>query len=178
VTRITSTGHAPWFVIGSADKRYRNITIARTILQAIRKRLEQPNPPKKVSAQAKVSPPRKLNLLTALDLSEKCSDTTYKKQLGDYQGRLSKLSRQKKFRKHAVVAVFEGNDAAGKGGAIQRVTQALEAQVYRVIQVAAPTEEERAQPYLWRFWRQVPRLGRFTFFDRSWYGRVLVERVE
>jgi polyphosphate:AMP phosphotransferase len=176
--RITSTGHAPWFVIGSADKRYRNITIARTILQAIRKRLEQPNPPKKVSAQAKVSPPRKLNLLTALDLSEKCSDTTYKKQLGDYQGRLSKLSRLKKFRKHAVVAVFEGNDAAGKGGAIQRVTQALEAQVYRVIQVAAPTEEERAQPYLWRFWRQVPRLGRFTFFDRSWYGRVLVERVE
>ncbi|MFQ5656901.1 MAG: polyphosphate:AMP phosphotransferase [Candidatus Methylomirabilales bacterium] len=176
--RLTSTGHAPWFVIPSADRRYRNMTTGRMILQAIRKRLEQPNPPKVMSAQARVSPPSTQNVLTALDLSQNCPDATYKKQLGDYQGRLSKLSRHKKFRKRAVVAVFEGNDAAGKGGAIQRVTQALEAQAYRVIQIAAPTEEERAQPYLWRFWRQVTRLGHFAIFDRSWYGRVLVERVE
>jgi len=74
--------------------------------------------------------------------------------------------------------VFEGNDAAGKGGAIRRVTQALDARSYHNISVAAPTEEERAQPYLWRFWRHIPRRGRFTIFDRSWYGRVLVERVE
>ena len=178
VARVTSTSHTPWYVIASADKRYRNITIWRTTLQAIQKRLEQPNPPKVVSAQAIASPPSKQNVLTALDLSKNCPDATYKKQLGDYQGRLSLLSRHKKFRNHAVVAVFEGNDAAGKGGAMHRVTQALEAQAYRVIQIAAPTEEERAQPYLWRFWRHVPRLGHFGLFDRSWYGRVLVERIE
>ena len=74
--------------------------------------------------------------------------------------------------------VFEGNDAAGKGGAIRRVTGALDARSYHSVPVAAPTEEERAQPYMWRFWRQIPRHGRFTIFDRSWYGRVLVERVE
>ena len=80
--------------------------------------------------------------------------------------------------KKAVLLVFEGNDAAGKGGAIRRVTGALDARGYRNVSVAAPTEEERAQPYLWRFWRHIPRRGRFTIFDRSWYGRVLVERVE
>ena len=91
---------------------------------------------------------------------------------------MNKLSRDARFNDLAVVAVFEGNDAAGKGGAIRRVTAALDARRYQTIPVAAPTEEERAQPYLWRFWRHLPRRGRFTIFDRSWYGRVLVERVE
>jgi len=76
------------------------------------------------------------------------------------------------------VAVFEGNDAAGKGGAIRRVTSALDARQYQTVPVAAPSDEERAQPYLWRFWRHLPRRGELTIFDRSWYGRVLVERVE
>ena len=77
-----------------------------------------------------------------------------------------------------MIALFEGNDAAGKGGSIRRITGALDARHYGIVPVAAPTEEERAQPYLWRFWRKIPRHGRFTIFDRSWYGRVLVERVE
>jgi polyphosphate kinase 2 (PPK2 family) len=77
-----------------------------------------------------------------------------------------------------VIAVFEGNDAAGKGGSIRRITSAVDARQYEVVPIAAPTEEERAQPYLWRFWRYIPRRGRVTIFDRSWYGRVLVERVE
>jgi polyphosphate kinase 2 (PPK2 family) len=77
-----------------------------------------------------------------------------------------------------LVLVFEGLDAAGKGGAIRRITGAIDARHYQIIPVAAPTEEERAQPYLWRFWRHAPRRGRITIFDRSWYGRVLVERVE
>ena len=69
-------------------------------------------------------------------------------------------------------------DAAGKGGSIRRITQAIDARTCRIIPIAAPTEEERAQPYLWRFWRHLPRTGKFAIFDRSWYGRVLVERVE
>ena len=74
--------------------------------------------------------------------------------------------------------MLEGWDAAGKGGAIRRTTRALDARQYRLIPIAAPTEEERQHHYLWRFWRHLPRLGRITIYDRSWYGRVLVERVE
>jgi polyphosphate kinase 2 (PPK2 family) len=77
-----------------------------------------------------------------------------------------------------MVLVFEGWDAAGKGSAIRRVTQAIDPRLYRVVGIAAPTDEERAQHYLWRFWRHLPRAGFTTIFDRSWYGRVLVERVE
>jgi AMP-polyphosphate phosphotransferase len=77
-----------------------------------------------------------------------------------------------------LVIAFEGHDAAGKGGAIQRVTMALDPRRYRIYPVAAPTDEEKSRPYLWRFWRHVPRRGQIAIFDRSWYGRVLVERVE
>src|SRR5213075_2934645 len=94
------------------------------------------------------------------------------------QSRIALLTRSKKMRERSLVMVFEGMDAAGKGSTIRRVTQALDARHYRVVPVAAPTDEERAQPYLWRFWRHVPSHGHATFFDRSWYGRVLVERVE
>ncbi len=77
-----------------------------------------------------------------------------------------------------MVLVFEGADAAGKGGTIRRITSALDARQYSIVPIAAPTDEERVHPYLWRFWRHIPPLGRITIFDRSWYGRVLVERVE
>jgi polyphosphate kinase 2 (PPK2 family) len=73
---------------------------------------------------------------------------------------------------------MEGWDAAGKGSAIRRMTRAMDAALYRVIPVAAPTEEEKSRHYLWRFWRDLPRPGKMVIFDRSWYGRVLVERVE
>jgi polyphosphate kinase 2 (PPK2 family) len=94
------------------------------------------------------------------------------------QGRLAQVQRRAGRRGVSLVVVFEGWDAAGKGGAIRRLTSALDPRVYRVIPVAAPTDEERARHYLWRFWRHLPRAGRVTIFDRSWYGRVLVERVE
>ncbi len=95
-------------------------------------------------------------------------------------GRASSTSCRaiRRFKRLSVITVFEGSDAAGKGGAIRRITGALDARIYQGVPIAAPTEEERAQPYLWRFWRHVPRRGRVTIFDRSWYGRVLVERVE
>ena len=81
-------------------------------------------------------------------------------------------------KKVSSVLVFEGWDAAGKGGTVRRLTSAMDARLYRVVPIAAPTDEERAHQYLWRFWRHIPRAGRVTIFDRSWYGRVLVERVE
>ena len=116
--------------------------------------------------------------MRSLDLGLKLDREKYEKLLDDYGARLSLLARHPRFNNRSVILAFEGNDAAGKGGAIRRVTRTLDARQYRIVPVAAPTEEERAQPYLWRFWRQVPRRGRFAIFDRSWYGRVLVERVE
>jgi polyphosphate kinase 2 (PPK2 family) len=77
-----------------------------------------------------------------------------------------------------VVVVFEGCDAAGKGGTIRRVTSALDARAYRIVSISAPSLEEQAFPYLWRFWRELPKRGQITIFDRSWYGRVMVERIE
>ena len=118
------------------------------------------------------------HILGSLDLGLHLAKHEYEKQLDYYQGKLSQLSRHPGFEKRSVIAVFEGPDAAGKGGGIKKITNALDARKYQVIPVAAPTDEELAHPYLWRFWRHMPGHGRFTLFDRSWYGRVLVERVE
>jgi polyphosphate kinase 2 (PPK2 family) len=107
----------------------------------------------------------------------KVADDEYDRELERLQGQLALLTRRAKFRKHGLVLAFEGMDAAGKGGAIRRITQALDARQYQVVPVSAPTAEERSYPYLWRFWRDVPERGHIAIFDRSWYGRVLVERV-
>src|SRR5207237_6452201 len=113
-----------------------------------------------------------------VDLSATASDERYDRKLEKYQVKLNKLTWQAKEKKVSTVAMFEGWDAAGKGGAIRRVVAAVDARLFRVIPVAAPTDEERAHHYLWRFWRHLPRGGYVTIYDRSWYGRVLVERVE
>jgi AMP-polyphosphate phosphotransferase len=178
--RQTSTAQAPWIVIPAADPNYRALAVGRHLLAALRARLDD-----KPARSAPRKPPTlpaaagdRLNVLTALQLDQPMDKPAYERELAKWQGRLNLASRHPRFRQLAVVAVFEGNDGAGKGGAIRRVTAALDARQVDNIPVAAPTEEERAQPYLWRFWRRLPRRGRFAFFDRSWYGRVLVERVE
>ena len=177
--RRTSKGHAPWHVIEGTDEPYRNLTVGRTLLAALRGRLDgKPAAPAAAAAPPLLPSVDGRNVIEALDLTQALTKKAYERRLTELQGRLNGLSRHKKFRNHAVVAVFEGNDAAGKGGAIRRVTGALDARFYRVVPVAAPTEEERLHPYLWRFWRHIPRRGQNVIFDRSWYGRVLVERVE
>ena len=189
VLRHTSTAEAPWIVIEGSDDRYRNLTVGKVILESLRKRLTETS--KKLEAKetkvAKVAKARaapllpsidKLNILETLDLAQKLEKKKFESELEKYQGKLAMLTRDPRFKDITVLAVFEGNDAAGKGGAIRRITSAVDARQYQVVSIAAPTEEERAQPYLWRFWRHIPRRGRITIFDRSWYGRVLVERVE
>jgi AMP-polyphosphate phosphotransferase len=113
-----------------------------------------------------------------LDMSRKVAAPDYAKDLPKWQGRLAAVTAHKRFRDHALILAFEGADAAGKGGAIRRVTGALDARQYVSVPIAAPTEEEKLYPYLWRFWRSVPPRGGIPIFDRTWYGRVLVERVE
>lgn len=180
VIRHTSTAEAPWIIVEGADARYRSLTVGKVILEALRKRLAEVDEKKKVVVRAAPLLPSidKLHLLKTLDLTQKIEKKKFAEELEKYQGKLAMLTRDPRFKEITVVAVFEGNDAAGKGGSIRRITSAVDARQYQVVPIAAPTEEERAQPYLWRFWRHVPRKGRVTIFDRSWYGRVLVERVE
>lgn len=179
VIRHTSTAEAPWIIIEGEDPCYRSLTVGKLILETLRNRLEQASTPvTKVNAPPLLPSLDNMHILKALDLTKSIEKKKFKQDLEKYQGRLNSLTRDPRFKDMTVVIVFEGNDAAGKGGSIRRITGALDARYYQVIPIAAPSEEERAQPYLWRFWRHVPRKGRVTIFDRSWYGRVLVERVE
>ena len=178
VLRVTNTAKAPWIIVEGTDDAYRSLTVGRIVLDAIQRQLRQGR------QQVPVAPPMiraidQKTVLSALDLTQKLDKKDYEHDLAKYQARLSELVRDPRFvGKRSLVLVFEGSDAAGKGGSIRRIGAALDARQYQIIPIAAPTDEERAQPYLWRFWRHIPRIGRVAIFDRSWYGRVLVERVE
>jgi polyphosphate:AMP phosphotransferase len=186
--RRTSTDQAPWQIVEGEDERYRSIVVGVELRDAIRRGLERANQGRTRSRVAKTREgrparaidrvARQFNVLDNLDLSRQLSDARFKTRLAEQQSRLNLLQRRARQQGVSTIAVFEGWDASGKGGAIRRVTGALDARDYDVIPVAAPTEEERAHHYLWRFWRHLSRAGRLTIFDRSWYGRVLVERVE
>ncbi|WP_028453428.1 polyphosphate:AMP phosphotransferase [Chitinilyticum aquatile] len=175
----TNLADAPWRVVEAADTNYRNLTIGRQLLETMQHQLARPSvKQRRVDAPPLVSSIDGVRLLDRLQLDHDTDKDAYKKELESLQGRLNGLSRHPRFADLAVVTVFEGMDAAGKGGSIRRITAALDARQYRIVPIAAPTEEERAQPYLWRFWRHLPQHGQITVFDRSWYGRVLVERIE
>ena len=179
VLRVTNTAHAPWIIVEGTDDEYRSLTVGRIVLDAMKRRLGQEVIQRVPVAPPIVHPIDRKNVLSELDLRQKLGARDYEQQLAKYQARLAEWVRDPRFvGKRSLVLVFEGADAAGKGGSIRRVAEAMDARQYQIVPIAAPTEEERAQPYLWRFWRHLPRTGRATIFDRSWYGRVLVERVE
>ena len=202
----TSTGKAPWTVIEGEDPNYRSLTVGTMIRDGIMHQLEDLQLRRELKARQRRNPIETpvsavdtcitagdgempveagqgpggplLTVLNTLDMSKCLKKDTYQQELKKYQARLSLLCRQARERKISTILVFEGPDAAGKGGAIRRVTAPMQAHNYEVIPIAAPTDEEAAHHYLWRFWRWLPRAGRVLVFDRSWYGRVLVERVE
>lgn len=183
----TSTHHAPWTLVEGADDRYRSLTVMETLYDRIqahaRDRADTLALRKTEVAQAKRrrKPAAVLDdttILSSVDLSPKAALSSYGRELKELRARLHGLYVKAKAKGVSTALAFEGWDAGGKGGAIRRVASAMDARDVRVLPVAAPTDEERAQHYLWRFWRHMPRAGRFVIFDRSWYGRVLVERVE
>ena len=182
LARLTSHGYAPWIITEAADRRYRELMIGQSLLGAMRARLDAESPKSHAVSREKVetaAPPLDgRTVLSALDFKGAVAPRSYPAKLELLQGRLAELTRHKKFQKRSLILAFEGSDAAGKGGTIRRVAQAIDPRRYRIVPIAKPTDEEAARPYLWRFWRHVPRQGRVTIFDRSWYGRVLVERVE
>jgi AMP-polyphosphate phosphotransferase len=173
---------APWYVIDSSDSRARNLAVADILLS--RFRIHVRAQARLLAAQNKrakrIVPlrPAGLRRLLSVSLENKLSQPSYEKKRDKWLGRLNKVVRAAAQERRSIVWVFEGWDAAGKGGAIRRLTDAIDARDFRVIPVSKPTDEEKAHHYLWRFWRHVPRAGMVTIYDRSWYGRVLVERLE
>ncbi|HEY1792722.1 MAG TPA: polyphosphate:AMP phosphotransferase [Opitutaceae bacterium] len=182
--RMRSATHqpgAPWYVVSSEDPRTRNLAVADIILSRfkvhLRAQKRSPPPPRRAKRVAPLRPAG-LRRLLSLPLDFKLSQPAYEKKRDKWLGRLNKVVRAAGQERRSIVWVFEGWDAAGKGGAIRRLTDAIDARDFRVIPVAKPTDEEKAHHYLWRFWRTLPRAGMITIYDRSWYGRVLVERLE
>lgn len=179
ILRETSGPGAPWTIVEATDDRYRDLTVARTILAALTARLEGgAGSGPSVAASVFGEFDGEANVLSGVDLTRRIEKDDYRRQLAKQQARLHRLAVEARKQGIGTVLAFEGWDAAGKGGVIRRVTGALEAGDFSVIPVAAPTEEERKYHYLWRFWRDIPPEGKFVIFDRTWYGRVLVERVE
>jgi polyphosphate kinase 2 (PPK2 family) len=120
----------------------------------------------------------KTSILDKVDLSLSLTRPQYERRVTDAQKALRELEYEIHARRIPVIVAYEGWDAAGKGGNIHRLTQNLDPRGYEVVPIAAPNDIEKAHHYLWRFWAQMPKAGHITIFDRTWYGRVLVERVE
>ena len=182
VVRETDTGESPWFLIEATDRRFRDLTAGRTLLRAVDTCLTIQGNDKPIAVSHAPALPdaetARRTIVDHVDTDLVLSKPDYKQHKHSLSATLNRLGWEGFKARHPVVAVFEGWDASGKGGAIRRLTESLDARLYNVIPVAEPTDEEAAHHYLWRFWRQLPRDGYWTIFDRSWYGRVLVERVE
>ena len=180
----TDAEHAPWTIIEAHDERFATLKIFNTAALAIERALgqagEQPASPSAPPAAEKAEMPDELrsSILEDVDLTQSLEKPEYKDRLDAAQKKLRKLEHRIYMERIGVAIVYEGWDAAGKGGNIRRLTRELDPRGYEVVPIAAPNDIEKAHHYLWRFWTQVPKAGHITIFDRSWYGRVLVERVE
>jgi polyphosphate:AMP phosphotransferase len=172
----------PWFVVGADDQRSRDFTVGQLLLARFHEHARRMAKLKSAKRQKSVTatPLRAsgLHRLLALPLEQELSAAEYEERRDKWLGRLNHAVRTASAQRRSIIFVFEGWDAAGKGGAIRRLSSAIDARDYRVIPIAKPNDEEKAHHYLWRFWRHVPRAGMVTIYDRSWYGRVLVERLE
>ena len=177
----TDTEYARWHVTPAQDWRYATVKVMETLVAAIedavkRKKATSPSPKAEVSSSAVKA--GMVSSLDKVDLSLALSREDYDKQLKKYQAEVRRLEYLVYRERIPVVIAYEGWDAAGKGGNIRRLVQNLDPRGYEVIPTAAPNDIEKAHHYLWRFWKAFPKSGHIGIFDRSWYGRVLVERVE
>jgi polyphosphate:AMP phosphotransferase len=192
IISYTSTGHAPWQIVEGEDFNYRSLRVGEIFQQTLERHMVseeyrqkyladmREEVHEKFEANGESETPRSVpvTILDSLDFSKSLAKKDYRKELAVCQARLATLHQRAAEKKISTTLVFEGPDASGKGGVIRRIIEALDARYYKVYPFAAPTDVENAHHYLWRFWNCVPRGGRMTIFDRSWYGRVLVERIE
>jgi len=178
-----------WNIIEAEDINYASIKIYRIIINKIENALDIMNAKQSVkttvadadnsdiNAAANDEPPQ-VSILSSFNPDENITPGEYKKKLAYYQKKISYLGYKLYSKRRPVVILYEGWDAAGKGGNIRRLTQEIDPRGYEVTPIAAPSQEELAHHYLWRFWKAMPKDGHIAIFDRSWYGRVLVERIE
>jgi polyphosphate:AMP phosphotransferase len=179
----TSTPWAPWTVVAAHQERWAALQMLQTVVAAVGRATggtvaAGAGGPAAPAAGAASPPVRHAGLLATVDLQVRVDRGDYERKLPRLQRRLRELEHRIYLRRIGVAMVFEGWDAAGKGGNIRRMVQGLDPRGFQVIPVGAPNDTEKRQQYLWRFWRDVPKAGHIAIFDRSWYGRVLVERVE
>jgi polyphosphate:AMP phosphotransferase len=177
----TSTGAAPWTLVESDCQNWARVKVlsqlVATLVAALERKKNALSVPPSLPPQTELLPTEP-NFLSQVDLSLQLEREDYKQKLRQAQVKLLKLQLKIYQAQIPVLILFEGWDAAGKGGAIKRLTDILDPRSYQVNTFAKPTDEEAQHHYLWRFWRYLPKRGTIGIFDRSWYGRVLVERVE
>jgi len=184
----TSTARAPWIIVESHDRRFATVKVFETMISTWEAALEKYRAAEKAKADAaprlrsatadEKLVPRNVTVLSKLDMTQKLSRAEYDRQVDKLQDRLRELEHVIYSKRVPVVVCYEGCDAAGKGGNIKRIVGNLDPRGFEVIPIAAPTKEELAHHYLWRFANAMPKAGHITIFDRTWYGRVMVERIE
>ena len=178
----THQSWAPWTIIEAQDERFATVKVMRTAVAAIERKLEEAR--KSAAGALKPRPvvlrPARIrgSLLDKVDLSLALDRSDYKVEIKGLQIRMRDLEHKIYTRRIPLVVLFEGWDAAGKGGNIRRLVSNLDPRGYEVVPIIAPNDVEKAHHYLWRFWNHCPKAGHIAIFDRSWYGRVMVERVE
>ena len=172
----TNASVAPWYIIDSGDKKWAELQVLETLCSGIHVALQ--NESLAVSILQNVFPLVKMPKLSEVELDKEISEEEYKRELRHLQKKLNALHYRLYRKKIPVVIAYEGWDAAGKGGNIKRIAGALDPRGYEVHPIASPEPHEKARHYLWRFWTRLPKTGHIAIFDRTWYGRVMVERLE
>ena len=178
----TGTAAAPWTVVEATQARFARVKIFRTVVEAVEAELARRAAHVKPKNEPMAPPPELAgaarSILDGVDLSLSLQREEYEKRLTELQERMFHLEHELYLARIPAVVAYEGWDAAGKGGNIRRLTESMDPRGYRVVPVGAPSREELAHHYLWRFWSNIPKAGHIAIFDRTRYGRVLVERVE
>lgn len=167
---------APWYLIDAKNKKWAELQVLETMVSGIDTALK--NSAMAVPLLQNAFPLKQMPKLADISLDKNLTEEEYEEQLDKYQKRLRELHNELYRKKIPVVIAYEGWDAAGKGGNIKRITGALDPRGFEVHPIASPEPHEKARHYLWRFWNRLPKTGHVAIFDRTWYGRVMVERLE
>ncbi|MBR2836166.1 MAG: hypothetical protein IKE43_10745 [Coriobacteriales bacterium] len=175
---------APWTIVNGEDRYVANLQIAQTLVEALERALAA-NPSKATEQSALAPESSRYHIISnyphidhSIEKPRIEADEEYNELLKKEQARFRKLQEEMYQKRVPLMLMYEGWDAAGKGGNIKRVAQAIDARAYQIFPSPAPTKPELAHPHLWRYWTRLPKAGHVGIYDRSWYGRVLVERVE
>lgn len=174
----TNTEQNPWHIIEADDDKYATVKIFKSVINSVEYEIAKREAKENSQEYSSKFEEGQVDVLSSVDLSKTISDEDYKKELKKYQEKIRALGYLLYKKRKSVIIAYEGWDAAGKGGNIKRMTQMLDPRGYEVVPIASPSKEELSHNYLWRFWNKLPKDGHITIFDRTWYGRVMVERIE